>query len=111
MSPTGRIVMDGETDGRRASDKKSRGDEPVSVKVFVGVLTGVVLAVILWAASTGAGSVTSARRFELDSARRDVRDSTLTRDMREIKATGLRTDSGVTRLCVMLSTNAARDCR
>lgn len=73
--------------------------EPVSLKVFVTVLSSVIVAGILWLSSTGAGSVTSSTRFEKDSARRDYESAAMRRDVMDVYRATMRNDS--TSRCIL----------
>lgn len=92
---------------RREGDRRApRLNEPVSVKLFVTVLSGVILAGVLWLSSTAGSSVITAQRFTQDSARRDFRDSMRARDMMDVRSSVARTDTNVRQLCLMLSSRA-----
>lgn len=87
-------------------------NEPVPTKVFVGVLTSLIGAFLLWLFATGAGSVTSAQRFERDSVRRDFDAAMQKRDIQDVAKSTARTDTNVYRLCVMLAPASRRgECR
>jgi hypothetical protein len=62
-----------------------RLDQPVSMKVLVGVVTSLLAAFFIWSATIASSSVVSTPRFERDSARRDFKDSMRSRDMQDIR--------------------------
>lgn len=78
--------------GRRATDLPTMS-EPVSMKVFVGAVTTLIGAFLVWLFTTGANSVTSSARFEKDSIRRDGESAMLRRDIGDVYRATMRTDS------------------
>lgn len=72
---------------RRDRDRRAHKlNEPVTMKLFITVLSGVIVAGLLWLSSMASSSVVTTSRFERDSARRDYRDSMQTRDMQDMRA-------------------------
>lgn len=99
-------------DRREGERRAPKMHEPVTLRVFVTVLSAVIVAAVLWLSSTGAGAVTSSQRFERDSARRDFDAAMQKRDVQDVRASTARTDTNVYRLCVMLAPAARRgECR
>lgn len=74
-------------------------NEPVSMKVLVAVVSGLLLSFLLWLTTTGAGAVTSAQRFERDSVRRDNETVLLKRDIGDVYQATMRNDS--TSRCIL----------
>lgn len=70
---------------RDGEDRRAKLDEPVSLKVFVGVLIAVITAALLWLSAFAGSAVVTSQRFATDSARRDFRDSMRARDMQEVR--------------------------
>jgi hypothetical protein len=70
---------------RRESDRRAKLNEPVTLKVFAGVLVTVIASAFLWLSAVAGSSVVTSQRFTTDSARRDFRDSMRARDMQEVR--------------------------
>jgi hypothetical protein len=101
--------MESTTINRREPDApadRRKFDEPVTIKVLVGVVTSILVAFFIWSATIASSSVVSTPRFERDSARRDFRDSMRSRDMQDI-----RNDVKCIRAVVAKSITASEVCR
>jgi hypothetical protein len=101
MEPLPTIQID-----RRESERRAKFNEPVSLKVFITVLSAVIVAALLWLSSTAGSAVVTTTRFERDSTRRDFRDSMRSRDIQEIRA-----DIKCVRAIVAKSVTVAEVCR
>lgn len=86
-------------DRRDGEDRRLKLDEPVSLKVFVGVLIAVISATLLWLSAFAGSSVVTSQRFVLDSIRNENERQNDRRDVRDLRSTGMRTDS--TTRCIL----------
>lgn len=87
------------TIGERRETERRRMSEPVSVKLLLTVVSGLLLSFILWLSATGAGAVTSSTRFERDSVRRDNSEAMIRRDIGDVYEATMRNDS--TSRCIL----------
>lgn len=113
MTPPPETWIIGDREERRHSDtpKRRRGDEPVTVRVLVGVLTGLILAVVVAASKFASSSVVSTQRFEMDSIRRAANDSLTARDMKDVRTSVARTDTNVRCIRAILARSSSPFCQ